>query len=247
MSRKLSFVLFAISMLLTIGIAITVVVLLNKWPEPVKSFEQALTLVRRAKSPERIKIAIPRVLSGHDEDGDGIDDLDDILLGARAEAKRHPYYKSAYYKGGYPPPDEGVCTDVIWRAIKEAGYDLKTMIDRDIESNVKAYPRVGGKPDPNIDFRRAPNLVSFFSRHSMELPIEITPGDVKSLEAWQGGDIVVFDKPYPHIGIVSDKRRDDGVPLLIHNGGPYATESDYLTSWLSPISHHFRFPKSPNR
>jgi hypothetical protein len=39
-------------------------------------------------------IEIERILSGHDEDGDGIDDLEDIVLGAREEVKRKPvcYY-----------------------------------------------------------------------------------------------------------------------------------------------------------
>jgi len=192
---------------------------------------------------EEPRIEVPRILSNHDRDEDGIDDLDDILLGARAEVSRGPVYKSAYYKGGYPPADEGVCTDVIWRAFKDAGYDLKTMVDQDIASNVRVYPRVEGKPDPNIDFRRVPNLVSFFKRHAVELPLEVVPGDVENLKLWQGGDIVAYGKPYPHIGIVSDKRRPDGVPLLIHNGGPYPKEEDMLVDWPSPMTNHFRFPK----
>ncbi|HZD60953.1 MAG TPA: DUF1287 domain-containing protein [Anaerolineae bacterium] len=202
-----------------------------------------LPLIESAKNAAKTPIKIPRLLSNNDQDADGIDDLDDIVLGARAEAERRPKYRSAYYKGGYPPETEGVCTDVIWRAFRDAGYDLKVMVDHDIAVDVKAYPRVKGKPDPNIDFRRVPNLVSFFNRHALSLPIEIKPGDVKNLELWQGGDIVVYGKPYQHIGIVSGKRRVDGVPLLIHNGGPYATEVDYLLSWPSRITNHFRFPK----
>ncbi|MDI6816305.1 MAG: DUF1287 domain-containing protein [Actinomycetota bacterium] len=189
-------------------------------------------------------ISVPRILADHDEDGDGIDDLEDIVLGARAETERRPEYRNAYYKGGYPPNEEGVCTDVIWRAFKDAGYDLKTVLDRDVAANTRAYPRVEGKPDPNIDFRRVPNLVSFFKRHATELTTEVVPGDEANLARWQGGDIVVYAKPYPHIGIVSDRRKADGVPLLIHNGGPHATEADQLLSWPSPIIHHFRFPKT---
>lgn len=192
----------------------------------------------------RPDIKIERILSEHDQDADGIDDLDDIVQGARAEVSRHPSYRSAYYQGGYPPADEGVCTDVVWRALKDAGYNLKEMVDRDIASNMTAYPRVQGKRDPNIDFRRVPNLTSFFNRHAIKLTTDIKPGDAENLKLWQGGDIVVFGKPMPHIGIVSDKRRRDRVPLLIHNGGPHLMEGDYLLSWPSPITAHFRFPKA---
>ncbi|MFZ7103555.1 MAG: DUF1287 domain-containing protein [Peptococcaceae bacterium] len=49
-----------------------------------------------------------------DKDEDGILDLADIIEGARLEVEARPYYKSAYYQGGYPPDNEGVRTDVIW-------------------------------------------------------------------------------------------------------------------------------------
>ena len=66
--------------------------------------------------------------SKKDEDGDGIDDYTDILEGAKIEAERKPRYNSDYYVGGYPPDEEGVCTDVIWRSLKNAGYSLKEMV-----------------------------------------------------------------------------------------------------------------------
>ncbi|MFA5881611.1 MAG: DUF1287 domain-containing protein, partial [Eubacteriales bacterium] len=129
---------------------------------------------------------------------------------------------------------------------KEAGYNLKEMIDTDIKNNIKAYPRVDGRPEPNIDFRRVPNLDTFFMRHAAVLTAEIVANNPENLKQWQGGDIVVFGAPLWHIGIVSDQRTPDGVPLLIHNGGPYAAENDMLLSWPSPIVHHFRFPKNNN-
>lgn len=187
---------------------------------------------------------IARVLSGRDQDGDGLDDTDDILAGGRAEAARRPVYRNAYYNGGYPPDGEGVCTDVVWRAFRDAGYNLKDMVDKDIKNNLTAYPRVGGQPEPNIDFRRVPNLVSYFKRHAQILTVKVIPDDLENLAQWQGGDIVVFGAPLWHIGIVSDQRRPDGVPLLIHNGGPYAAENDMLLDWPAPIVNHFRFPKS---
>ena len=142
--------------------------------------------------------------SKKDEDGDGIDDYTDILEGAKLEAERKTRYKSEYYVGGYPPDDEGVCTDVIWRALKNAGYSLKEMVDEDIKKNVEKYPRVEGKPDSNIDFRRVPNLKVYFERNQISLTT-----DLKKIEEWQPGDIVAFGKS--HIGIISDKRNKQGI------------------------------------
>ena len=89
------------------------------------------------------------------------------------EVDRSPVYKSAYYVGGYPPATEGVCTDVVWRAFKEAGYDLKKMIDADIAA----------------------------------------------------------------------KRNADGLPYLLHNNGPVATEAGRFMFWYEKgIIGHFRYP-----
>ncbi|MEA4901073.1 MAG: DUF1287 domain-containing protein [Desulfitobacterium sp.] len=178
-----------------------------------------------------------------DKDGDGLDDLRDIVAGAKAEVSRKPQYRSAYYQGGNPPETEGVCTDVVWRAFRDSGYNLKDMVDKDIRENISKYPRVEGKPDPNIDYRRVPNLQVFFSRHGLELTKEIRPGDVENLYMWQPGDIVTFGTPHEHIAIISDKRRPDGVPYLLHNAGPTASETDQLQSWPSPITGHYRFPR----
>lgn len=178
-----------------------------------------------------------------DKDGDGLDDLRDIVAGAKAEVSRKPQYRSAYYQGGNPPETEGVCTDVVWRALRDAGYNLKELVDKDIRENLSQYSRVGGKPDPNIDYRRVPNLVVFFRRNALELTKEIKPGDKENLYLWQPGDIVTFDNPHEHIAIISDKRRPDGVPYLLHNPGPTAVETDQLLSWPSALTGHFRFPR----
>jgi uncharacterized protein YijF (DUF1287 family) len=190
-------------------------------------------------------LIVPALFSSHDEDADGINDTQDLLNGAHGEVKRRPTYRSAYYQGGYPPPDEGVCTDVIWRAFKEAGYDLKKLVDDDIAKRTTAYSRVNGAPDQNIDFRRVPNLHVFFKKFATSLTLEIKPGDIENVKEWQGGDIVIFGAPHPHIGIISENRFSNGVPYLLHNAGK-ALEDNGLTYWnenLSPIEGHFRWPK----
>ena len=186
---------------------------------------------------------IPRVISTADANKNGVSDTDDLIEGARREAKRRPTYKSAYYVGGYPPETEGVCTDVIWRAFQYAGYDLKKMIDADIKAHTSAYPRTGGKPDPHIDFRRVPNQLVFFKRHAQNLTTKLTPGDKANLAEWQPGDIVTFKGP-DHIAILSTRRNSEGLPYLIHNDGPWASEGDDFPFWAERgITGHFRFPK----
>lgn len=178
---------------------------------------------------------IETVISKTDYDNDGIDDYTDILQGAKIEAENKPTYKSTYYSGGYPPDNEGVCTDVIWRALKNAGYSLKDMVDEDIKNNVDKYPRVDGKPDSNIDFRRVPNLKVYFERNQINLTT-----DLSKIEEWQPGDIVVFGSS--HIGIISDKRNKKGIPYLLHNGGQPLREEDILEVYnkYEPITGHYR-------
>lgn len=188
-------------------------------------------------------VQIEKMTINSDKDGDGILDLDDIVEGARLDVANQSKYKNAYYAGGYPPDDEGVCTDLVWRALRNAGYDLKSMIDSDIAANEDKYPRVTEGHDPNIDFRRVPNLTVFFERFGTVLTKQIIVGDVENLREWQGGDLVMIENPQ-HVGIISDKRNPEGVPYVIHNMGPIPREEDCLEQWSEKITGHFRYPSS---
>ena len=188
------------------------------------------------------RVQVEQLVIYHDQDEDGIYDLKDIVLGARREVTDKTTYRDGYYEGGYPPEGEGVCTDLVWRAFSNAGYDLKKEIDLDIQEHPEEYPVE--KPDPNIDFRRIVNLRIFFARHGTVLTNEIIPGDPENLAQWQGGDIVITDDP-EHIGIVSDKRNASGVPYVIHNPGPCPRESNTLRFWK--VTAHFRYPKEGER
>lgn len=204
--------------------------------------ERALPALFTKEAQAAPEMEFARIRTKKDANHNGISDTDDLILGARAEAMRRPVYRSAYYKGGYPPETEGVCTDVIWRAFKYAGYDLKSMMDADIRLAPSAYPRAA-KRDPNIDFRRVPNQKAFFARHGASLPTLLIPGDRKNLAGWQPGDIVTFTNP-DHIAILSDMRNADGVPFLLHNDGPVASEADDFMLWYGQgITGHYRFPR----
>lgn len=185
---------------------------------------------------------VEEIGTSNDRDNDGLNDIDDILEGARKEIKNKTVYKSAYYMGGYPPDSEGVCTDVIWRAYQNAGYDLKTLMDKDIRDSLEDYPRVNGEPDPNIDFRRVKNQHIFFGKYGESLTLEVIPFDHDNLVEWQPGDLVILEKP-DHIAIISNKRSKDGVPYVIHNAIDYPEEANLLFKWSESgkIIGHFRY------
>lgn len=185
------------------------------------------------KSYTASDFGIETIKSNIDYDNDGIDDYTDIMLGARKDAQNMPKYKSAYYAGGYPPDNEGVCTDLVWRALKNAGYSLKDLVDEDIKNNLSSYEKIE-KPDPNIDFRRVYNLKVFFDRNTNKLT-----NNVYEIAQWQTGDIVIFEES--HIGIISDKRNKKGIPYLIHNTAQPVREEDVLERYKDIITGHYRW------
>ena len=69
-------------------------------------------------------LGMEREKSSVDFNKNDIDDYADFLLGARKDAENFPKYDGSYVQGGYPDEDTGVCTDVIWRAFREAGYEI---------------------------------------------------------------------------------------------------------------------------
>ncbi|MBU9713940.1 DUF1287 domain-containing protein [Evansella tamaricis] len=192
------------------------------------------------ENPFTQTIEIPELYATIDSNNSGKPDPIDLVEEARKEVEQRTTYRSAYYAGGYPPDEEGVCTDVIWRALLSIDVSLKDLMDDDIKAHTDLYPRVEGNPDPNIDFRRVPNQYVFFERHLESLTTEVIPGDVENLQEWQPGDIVLFLDGYHHVGILSDRRGKDGIPYVIHNTWPHASEIK-LTSFTTPIAGHYRW------
>ena len=180
------------------------------------------------------ELGITQLQSPNDGDGDGLEDYQDLVQGARAYIATDPHYKSKYYAGGYPDDGLGVCTDVIWQAFRAAGYELKDLVDADITANRDAYPFIPIQ-DSNIDFRRVNTLDTFFRRHAQELTCSFD-----NPEDWQGGDIVIFGER-DHIAICPDRRNRDGIPLIIHHGNPIedAVEKDQMDRL--EVTGHFRW------
>ena len=174
----------------------------------------------------------------HDRDGDGILDQQDIFESAKAYVATNPQYESRYYMGGYPDDGYGVCTDVVGFAFLGAGFDLQQLMKEDIEAHPEDYEDIE-TPDPKIDFRRVPNIKIYLDHTA-----QICTTDLSKTEEWQPGDIVTW--PH-HIGIVSDKRNDDGVPYVIHHAGVTQTEyeEDILEgksryTYVREITGHYR-------
>ncbi len=152
------------------------------------------------------------------------------------------------YPGGDLDPSIGVCTDLIVRAFRKAGYDLQKLVYDDASKNFLAYPYANWgmtQPNANIDHRRVPMLNAYFKRFAKSLTIETT---TDKLDQWQAGDIVIWDLTgrgkLDHIGIVSDKRlKKNNRPLVIDNFPEpgYVFEGDRLEEWT--IRAHYRFPK----
>ena len=165
-----------------------------------------------------------------DKDNDGLDDQTDILKNTRAYIATKPKYKSKYYETGYPNDNYGVCTDVVAFALLNAGYDLKDLVNEDIKSNKELYNI--SVIDKNIDFRRVKNLKIYFANNAISLTT-----DISDISAWQGGDIVIFEK---HIGIVSDKRNKKGINFIIHHANPMQLnyEEDILEHYGNIVGHY---------
>lgn len=174
---------------------------------------------------------IKTYVSSIDKDNDGIDDQTDILINTRKYIATKPKYKSKYYGTGYPDDNYGVCTDVVAFALKDAGYDLRELVNNHVKENRNLYDI--DVIDKNIDFRRVLNLKTYFDYNAISLTT-----DIKKIDAWQGGDIVVFKR---HIGIVSDKRNHKGISFVIHHANPYQKyyEEDIL-EYHNDIVGHYR-------
>ncbi len=150
-----------------------------------------------------------------------------------------PAYFSLSYPNGDPPPDRGVCTDVVIPALRTQQLDLQQRIHEDMRGNFAAYPQLWGlsRPDRNIDHRRVPNQMRWFQRQGWELPISTRADD------YAAGDIVAWKlngNGLLHVGIVSDRRLADGTPLVLHNIAQGTQEQDLL--FRHTIIGHYRMP-----
>ncbi len=170
--------------------------------------------------------------------------LQKLVVAAIDRTHHSVRYVSSYvripYPGGDVPADTGVCTDEIIRIYRAVGVDLQKEVHEDMIQNFAAYPHRWhadtARPDSNIDHRRVPNLMVFFSRKGESLPTSLRAED------YQPGDLVTWDLGggVPHIGMVIDKRTPGtGRNMIVHNIGEGPKMEDVLFRWK--ITGHYRY------
>ena len=170
--------------------------------------------------------------------------LHQLTLAAIERTHHSVRYVSSYIRIPYPngdvPADTGVCTDEIIRIYRAVGIDLQKEVHEDMVANFALYPHrwqaESARPDSNIDHRRVPNLMVFFSRKGESLPT------TSRAEDYAPGDLVTWDLGggVPHIGIVVDKiAADSGRHMIVHNIGAGPKMEDVLFTWR--ITGHYRY------
>lgn len=182
-----------------------------------------------------------------DVDNDGILDAVDLLRGAQKTLLNGASYKSVYraldYPGGDVPAEEGVCTDVIVRALRNVGWDLQVLIHEDIQKRPLAYPWIK-VADPHIDHRRVRTLLPWFKENARSLPIDpqdtafpFLPGDILFMNTMGSAEP-------EHMGIVGARQGESRLPLVINNwnDGTKVAEMDLLGR--VPVTHRFRLGKA---
>jgi uncharacterized protein YijF (DUF1287 family) len=151
-----------------------------------------------------------------------------------------PSYVRIPYPNGDVPAETGVCTDEIIRAYRAVGVDLQKEVHEDMLHNFSAYPNqrrwLLTHTDTNIDHRRVPNLMTFFTRKGEALAVSARGED------YSAGDLVTWDLGgnVPHIGmVVNRKSARTGRYLVVHNIGRGPQMEDVLFSWK--ITGHYRY------
>ena len=165
---------------------------------------------------------------------------DSTLVLTKQRVRYDPAYFQIDYPNGDIPSGKGVCTDVVIRAYRKMGIDLQKEVHEDMKANFSKYPQNWGLSgtDRNIDHRRVPNLMTFFSRYGTVKKITKEPSD------YLPGDIVCWNLGggTTHIGIVSKRKSLFGNRyLIVHNIGLGQVLEDCLFSYK--IIGHYRYKK----
>jgi uncharacterized protein len=170
--------------------------------------------------------------------------FDSLNIAALDLTQQNVTYDPAYYSIAYPngdiPADRGVCTDVIIRAYRKLGIDLQKEVHEDMKAHFTNYPQIWGlkTTDKNIDHRRVPNLMYFFSKYALiktisDKPEDYLPGDIV---CWNLGGAVT------HIGIVVKPKSEDGKRnKIVHNIGNGQVLQDCLFKYK--IIGHYRYKR----
>jgi len=188
---------------------------------------------------EKLQISSPSPSPAHSAEYYKLPKKQRLLLDG-ARSRLGDVYDADYYVEGEPPKGRSACVDVVYYAYLETGINLRDEVDRDLRANPSIYPAKG---DYAINHRRCPNLIVWFRGFAKELTKKT---DKKNLSEWKPGDVVFWsltnDGVADHVGIISEIKTKDGIPLVIHQFPPACTEEDVLNRWT--IMGHFRYHNS---
>jgi uncharacterized protein len=199
----------------------------------------------RARNFIRVGLILSASVCSSGEVNSGRQDFLKRFVSAAIERTHHTVrYVASYvkipYPGGDVPADTGVCSDEVIRAYRAVGVDLQKEVHEDMQQSFSSYPHpirwLALRPDANIDHRRVPNLMVFFSRKGESLPLSHRADD------YAPGELVTWDLGgnVPHIGIVVDQRSpSSGRYLIVHNVGQGPKMEDVLFAWK--ITGHYRY------
>jgi uncharacterized protein YijF (DUF1287 family) len=169
-----------------------------------------------------------------------------ILKGAKKQLVEPSLYTpeaggliSLSYPDGDIKRDWAVCTDIVIRALREAGIDLQALLYEDALSHPRWYHRWIKRPNYHIDHRRTRNLQIYFRFHSTVLPRDkdYQPGDIVTMDTGIANG-TVFD----HIGILDDRLNLRGLPKVINiwTTGYRTASMDLLGNQYPTVVGHFR-------
>ena len=161
---------------------------------------------------------------------DSIPNLEKAAYHAELQTKHNTVYDGSWVKIGYPGGDpgyqQGVCTDVVIRALRCIDIDLQELIHEDMKLRLSDYnKRYRTKTiDKNIDHRRTQNIQTYLTGLGAKIP---TNGKYKP------GDILFWDQiGAGHTGIVSNIRiAGTNEYLVVHNTGAGPQAEDFAGSY----------------
>ncbi len=179
----------------------------------------------------------------------------EIVNAAKAMTSLPTRYKMSYPKIAYPAgdidPREGLCCDVVVRALRAGGIDLQELVYEDYLSEPGPYRRARMGPfqrgiDKSWAHRRTALLDVFFSRKALTLPTKYSS---KTAEEWRPGDIVIYKRngwETWHIALISDATAPKTAePLLIDAWqDPGKVSQTHTLTSFGTIGGHYRIPDS---
>lgn len=178
---------------------------------------------------------------------------EEVLAAAKLQAAIGTKYRMIYPRINYPAgdisPKEGLCCDVVIRALRAAGIDLQELVEEDLRSNRADYRglNMGGFQqgfDKSWNHRRTAILDRFLSRHALALP---TRFERATASEWRPGDIVIFKRNGNetwHVALVSDNQDPrTGEPMLIDAWmEPGRVSETHRLGRYGSVAGHYRLP-----